>query len=116
MRGSVPGCTLVAFADLSSGMVLCTSAAAKRPQEELDALSTQATEMLSGAAAQSATALLEEERATLAVALTPRDMHVVCRAEGSGDEVLICLCAHGTDLSQVVDSARSALAGIAGQG
>ncbi len=38
MRIEASGCELVAFADLSSRMMLCVSPAGQRPQEELDVL------------------------------------------------------------------------------
>ena len=54
MRADVRGCALVAYTDLASQLVLCTSAASKPVQEEMNALSQAAQLTLDGAYAEGA--------------------------------------------------------------
>ncbi|MEM1352085.1 MAG: hypothetical protein AAGF27_07055 [Pseudomonadota bacterium] len=52
LRGSLPGCEVVAFADLSTGMVLASSTSSRHAQEKLDALCDAGRDALSGPLAQ----------------------------------------------------------------
>jgi hypothetical protein len=45
-RERIPGCSVVLFADLSTGMVLASNSAEKIPQEKLDALCLDACDAL----------------------------------------------------------------------
>ena len=116
LRSELPGCQLVAFADLGSKLVLCTSAAAKPGQEELDHLSEQAQVALDGAVAEGAAPVLRggdgDRRAGTAVLVSGHDAKVFLRAPGELAEALICVCAPDADLRKVVDCGRSALDGI----
>ena len=116
MRGDLPGCSLVAFADLGSRIVLCASAAAKPAQEELDHLSGLAQTVLDGPLAEGAAPVLAQgdgdRRAGVAMLVSGADAKVFLRAPGEANEALICVCAPESDLGKVVDCGRATLDGI----
>lgn len=112
MRSELSGCSLVAFTDLSSQLVLCASAASKPVQEELNALSEAANLALDGAFAEGAAPLWSEggeAPAETAVLLTGAEVRVFLRSPGKPNEALVCVCAPDAELDTVVDSARSTL-------
>lgn len=118
MRSGLSGCSLVAFTDLSSQLVLCTSAASKPVQEELNALSQAAHLALDGAFAEGAAPFWEESGdvpAETAVLLTGDEARVFLRAPGKPNEALVCVCAPDAELDVVVDSGRSTLDRILAQ-
>lgn len=108
MRSKVDGCDLVAFADLSSQMVLRASSATKRGQEEIDALTDAALLALAGPIAEGAMALTGGAPAT-AVTMTKGDVHVFMRTPSGQNEALIAVCAPDADVSKVVDCGRETL-------
>ncbi len=118
MRTGLAGCSLVAFTDLSSQLVLCSSAATKPVQEELNALSRAASLALDGAFAEGAAGIWsggEESPAETAMLLTGAEARVFLRASGSPNEALVCVCAPDTELDAVVDLGRSTLDRIQAQ-
>lgn len=114
MRAEIPGCTLVAFADLSSKIVLTYSSATNPAREKLDALSAAAHLVLDGDVAQGAAPMLgeEDEAATTAMLLSPSEARVFMRSPGENPEALICVCAPDCNLDVVVDCARATLTRI----
>lgn len=52
LRNRLAGCEVVAFADLSTGMVLASDTAGKLTQERLDALCSEGRDALTGSFAQ----------------------------------------------------------------
>lgn len=111
LRSGVPGCQMVAFADLSAGLVLSVSAGRKRPQEELDALCSAASDMLDGAQAQSAARALAGP-VDLAVALQPGRTMAVLRSPADPVEALVCVGTPGMNPAEALAGARRALAAI----
>lgn len=116
MRSELPGCALVAYADLKSGLVLSTSAAALPGQEELDRLSGAAQLALDGGVAESAAAVwsktADNAPADAALLLTGTEARVFLRAPGAAPEALICVCAPDGDLTRAVSAGRATLARI----
>lgn len=120
MRSDLPGCSLVAFTDLGSKLVLCSSAAFKPAQEELDRLSEIAQTVLDGAVAEGASMALASDdgdaRAGVAMLVSGNEARVFLRAPGKAAEALVCVCAPDTDLRKVVDCGRATLDGIVASG
>jgi hypothetical protein len=116
LRSEIPECSLVAFADLSSKIVLTASAAMKPAREELDALSAAAHLALDGAVAESAAAVWSssaaDATAETAMLLSANEARVFMRSPGENPEALICVCAPDCDLERVVDCARTTLTRI----
>lgn len=118
MRSGLLGCSLVAFTDLSSQLVLCASAAAKPVQEELNALSKAANLALDGTIAQSAMPVWtegDEAPAETAVLLTGSEVRVFLRSPKKPNEALVCVCAPDIELDAVVETGRSTLDRIMAQ-
>lgn len=113
MRSEIPGCSLIAFTDLGSKLVLCSSSAGKPAQEELDRLSELAHVMLDGSVAEGAAPVLDQgegdTRAGTAMLLSGNEAKVFMRAPGEAAEALVCVCAPEADLRKVVDCGRSTL-------
>ncbi|MEM6387971.1 MAG: hypothetical protein AAF718_17230 [Pseudomonadota bacterium] len=117
MRADVQGCALVAYTDLTSQLVLCTSAASKPAQEEMNALSQAAQLALDGTYAESAAPSWGGSTpAELSVLMTGSDARVFLRAPENPAEALMCICAPDTDLEVAVKEARATLQRIASQG
>lgn len=111
LRAEIPGCSLVAFADLSSKIVLTASAATNPAREELDALSAAAYLALDGAVAEGAAPIWgdQQETAGTAMLLSASEARVFMRSPGENPEALICVCAPDCNLEVVVDCARTTL-------
>ena len=116
MRSEIPGCSLVAFADLNSQLVLSASSLGQPGQEELDALSNAAQLVLNGTVAEGAATVWTDTHpdaaAETAMLLTEAEARVFLRAPGGAPEALICLCAPESDLELVLDKGRATLARI----
>ena len=119
MRSEIPGCSLVAFADLKSQLVLSASALGQPGQEELDALSNAAQLVLEGAVAESAATVWSDANpdaaAETAMLLTEAEARVFLRASGGAPEALICVCGPDSDLDLVLQQGRATLARIQGE-
>ncbi len=106
LRADVAGCELAAFTDLSSKMVLCVSAAGRRAQEELDALSEIAETVLAGSVAEAAQSLIGGQLPASAMTMTNVDLRVFLRSPSSENEALICVCAPNTDIGTVMERGK----------
>jgi hypothetical protein len=117
LRAEVEGCELVAYADLSSRMVLSVSAATKYAQEDMDVLSQSAVALLDGALAEGAQPLIgeDDQSADLAMTLSVEATRIFLRAPGDLTEALICVCAPSSDLSNIVNRGRATLGRIIDQ-
>lgn len=112
LREELPGCTLVAFTDLSSKLVLSSSSAVRPAQEELDALSEAAHLALNGTVSEGAAPVWQDEAAQdagTAMLLTATEARVVVRRPGENSEALVCVCTPGADLAKAADKGRAAL-------
>lgn len=112
LRSEVSGCTLAAFADLSSRLVLSSSAASKPMQDELDKLSTAAAEALDGALADGTASVWNEdgtEKPDTAMMITGQEARVFLRSPDNVAEALVCVCAPDSDIAAVLTSGREAL-------
>ena len=92
-RDAVPGCLTVAYADLSSGLVLCVSSARRQKQEALDALCATAAQLLDSAGADRAAETYGDDPAPAvdeALRLSPGETLAVLRSATDPVEVLCC--------------------------
>ncbi len=96
VRRDFPGCRVAAFADLSSRLVLFTSADARLPQDRLDAFCARAGALFTGPAGQAGAALLG---APVERAVVPDGdaVFVFVRSPDEPDEAVICQCDADTD-------------------
>jgi len=115
LRAEAPGCALVAFTDLSTGLVLSSSAAGAVGQEELDVLALAAQDVLLGTVGEGAQALFAggtEMPPGTGITLTRKEARVYLRSPAGGFEALACLCAPGADLGTVAARGRETLEAI----
>lgn len=117
MRADVDGCALVAYTDLSSQLVLCTSADTKTVQEEMNALSQAANLALEGAFAEGAKPSWGgEPSAQVAVLMTGAEARLFLRSPANPTEALIAVCAPDIDLEAAVNGAQATLQRIVSKG
>lgn len=112
MRTGLKGCSLVVFTDLSSSLVLSTSAASKPVQEELNALGRTASLTLNGAFSEGAAKVWsdgDELPAETAMLLTGSEARVFLRAKSNPNEALVCVCAPDIALDAVINSGLATL-------
>ncbi len=116
LRTHTPGCTLVAFSDLSSGVVLCASSAVKQRQERLDSICAVAAELLDGEAARIASDVLaSDESSTIdeAVTLNAANSRIFIRSGQEKNDALCCVCSANMDINGFIGQARVTLQEIA---
>lgn len=109
LRRDFPGCRVATFADLSSGLVLFTSAADRLSQERVDALLERAAALLDGPAGTAGTAILGAP-VLRAVAPEANGLILALRSSEEPDEVVICQCDGDIDLSAFAARAANILA------
>lgn len=90
-----PGCEVVAFADLSTNMVLVTNSGCKLARDELNILSTQACASLAAG--------------TDAFFGAGDGFHLFLRAQSNHTDALICTCTQGADIPHLMQTLRAAL-------
>jgi hypothetical protein len=109
LRRDFSGCRVATFVDLSSGVVLFTSAAERLPQERLDAVLDRAADLLEGPAGAAGRAILGEPLLG-AIAPEGEGLLMAWRSPGEPDEVVICQCDADIDLPAFAARAAEALA------
>lgn len=116
IRSAVPGCTEVAFADLSAGLVLCVSADRRPPQEAMDALCALAGDLLDSADSDRAAGLIATPsgRLTEAVAMVPGQTLAFLRSAADPVEALCCVADASVDLDRLLTWGRQTLEEIGG--
>lgn len=111
-RERVPGCSVVLFADLSTGMVLASNSAEKMTQEKLDALCMDACETLSNVQAVAvAEAAFDREMPEPDVAFRADGRLIQCfvRLPGEVEEALCIALAEAAVPEELVDEASGTL-------
>ncbi len=107
-----PQARLVAFADLSSSMILASQGSRSITQEHLDRLCKQARASFDDPLFALAMEAFSEPQAALM--LGDGGVHVFMRSESEPADALCCICDHGIDLASFVEAVRETLAGISG--
>lgn len=118
LRRNAPGCALIAFGDISTGLILCTSSDRKPPQERLDRLCRTAQELLNGAAGTSAEIALGRAPGSgidEAIAFNGDMVEVFLRSPAVATDALCCVCAAEMDVESLIERARDSLGEIGGQ-
>lgn len=113
VRTAASGCSLVAFGDLRTRLVLRVSAETPWPQERLDELCAQGADCF----AKADGTVLQEHfggpggtgRSHRAIVLGPSDIRLFLRAENDETDMVCCICRSPADLAAVESAARAAL-------
>lgn len=90
MRSTLPGCTLVSFGDLRTGLALRTSALRQYKQDYLEGLMQQAAQ--SFAATDVITPPAENAAGTSVILATPDEYRIFLRSDHCASDVLCCVC------------------------
>lgn len=104
LRNRLPDCELVLYADIASGTVLASDTRLVHPQENLDTICACARAFLN------APRLASHDLTNEAVFQTPTAKRVFLRAYSDPCEALACVCGPESDLSEILEMMRSALA------
>jgi hypothetical protein len=110
LREASSGCDAIAFADLSTRMILVTDTQSNLPREALDALCLQASSVL-GVSGKIALGAHPSRVALLAEKSTVR---LFLRAANEPDDVLCCVCTPNIDIDKLVEDATACLNRISG--
>lgn len=105
LRQSIPGCTLVSFGELSSGLALRTSASKPYKHEYLE-------EILQQAGLNFALADFTASDNDLVVVATPEEVRVFVRTAGEDSDVICCVCNNASEVPLIVKSAQQLLIDI----
>jgi len=110
LREKYQGCTALAFADLSTKMILVTDSGSNLRREALDALCAEAA-LLLGATGKPA---LADRPCDLASVASAAQFRVFLRAGQEPNDVLCCICGPGLDTDAFVADAHACLNNISG--
>lgn len=102
------GCETVAFADLSTQMILVTNSDTKQPREALDRLCKEAMIALGSDAKPS----FGDTPSSAAFVATKDQLRIFLRADSEPSDVLCCVCAPHVDVASFLTDARPCLAKI----
>lgn len=105
LRERFEGCSAVAFADLSTKMILVTDSRSNLRREALDALCEEAALLLG---ANGKPALADKPSGMASVASTSQ-LRVFLRAENEPNDVLCCICGPKMDADKFVAHACACL-------
>ncbi|WP_374429221.1 hypothetical protein [Tabrizicola sp.] len=105
-----PQARLVAFADLSSRMILSSAGTLSTTQEHLDRLCDQARASFDDPLFALAVEAFGEPNG--AVVMGPENLRVFLRSETEPADAMCCICDHGIDLPAFVAKIRSTLESI----
>ena len=105
LKNGDAACEMIAFADLSTKMILVTDSAASRPREVLDALCHEAATLLGGRNAP----ILGTKPVNSAIWATQSSVRVFLRAPGEPNDVLCCICAPNVNVGKFVARAAQCL-------
>lgn len=107
-----PKARVVAFADLSSSMILASKGADDITQEHLDALCKQARASFDDPLFALSVEAFGEPHSAMVVG--EDSVRVFLRSESEPADALCCICEHGIDLTGFVARLRETLDGISG--
>jgi hypothetical protein len=107
-----PQASVVAFADLSSSMILASQGSQMVTQEYLERLCKEARSSFDDPLFSLTLEAFGEPRA--AILLGDAEVKVFLRSEADPADALCCVCHHGIDLSGFVERLKEALDSISG--
>jgi len=105
LRESIPGCEALAFADVSTKMVLVSVPEGVHSQGVWNKHCADATKAMN----------VGGDAMQFSYVATKEETHVFVRAADEPNDLLICLCKPEIDLAKLVPSATTCLADIASE-
>lgn len=116
LRSVFPDCSLAAFVDLSTGMVLCASASEATRQEDLEDLCDAAVTALDGVEASAMQKVLGGPQAMQAFGLSAQGLQCYIRSPLASEEALCLRCAAHVEIDRLARQASDVLRAIASDG
>lgn len=110
LKDSFAGCETIAFADLSTQMILITNTNTSYRREALDNLCAEAALSLGNAKKIA----IGTAPSTTAIVAGPDQLRVFLRAEKEPSDVLCCVTQPGVDMAAFLPAARACLEQISG--
>ena len=110
-----PDCNIVAFADLSTGMVLSARVVGKVSQERLDELCLSAIDLLDGQMADSVARAIwpkSSDRIQCAIRFQTAQVELFLRSAQMPEDALCLVCATKVDLPALIGVAEDTLSRI----
>ena len=108
LRDRFDGCRTIAFADLSTQMILVTDSGSNLPRESLDDLCAQAALMLGA----NGKPFLGTQQSSAAALANTGSLRVFVRADQEPNDVLCCICDPSVDAGAFLADARASIARI----
>ena len=102
LRRDVPGCALVSFGDISTGLALRTSASRQHKQDYLE-------EVMQQAARNFALSDTMSKDNDMVVVATPDEVRIFVRSSAGNSDVLCCVCDSVAELDHVARAAQRIL-------
>lgn len=99
------GCDTIAFADISTQMILVTNTDTRYRREALDMLCAEAALALGARN----TPMLGDQESDAAFVATKNQLRIFLRAQAEPTDVLCCLCAPDIDVTDFLSHARPCL-------
>jgi hypothetical protein len=112
VRQEFPECQMVAYADISTNMILSTSATMELRQEHLDSLCDTAVDMLRGQSSSHLRAALggcDDTGIFQVIIVEPTEINVFLRSTTSSIEALFCICTPLINLDKFIARVRNHL-------
>ena len=112
IRTAAPGCSLAAFGDLRTRLVLRVSADQIPPQERLDELCSLGARCFAQADADAVHTYFPgsgNDAPNEAVVLGPKDIKLFVRSETDDTDMVFCLCESADAVPDLLRSAQQAL-------
>jgi len=106
MRGNIPGCSLVSFGDLTTGLALRTSAGYAHKQDYLEDILQQAALNFAVSDALSAEGGSAGPQGHSVIVATPDEVRIFIRSEKCVSDVICCVCDSAQSVGQVAASAH----------
>lgn len=110
LHSKFPQCETLAFADLSTEMILVTNSAAPQARETLDALCADAAKSLGKPGSPN----FGEGESDTALIATRDQLTIFLRADGEPTDVLCAVCRPDLDVPAFLSAARPTLQKISG--
>ena len=110
LRDRFDGCKTIAFADLSTQMILVTDSGSNLPRETLDNLCAQAAQMLG----TNGRLFLGNKESSAAALANNEGLRVFVRANQEPNDVLCCICEPTVDAGAFLADARASIDRISG--
>lgn len=92
MRCGIPGCSLVSFGDLSTGLALRTSAQRQHKQDYLEGILQQAAQNFAVSDLLCAEDGRGEKSGHRVIIATPHEVRIFVRSQESISDVVCCVC------------------------